>query len=85
MKTLFGKTLGSLLGLSLALCLVFALLSVTLIGQIHTEINDKALAETARLLSAYLPDPADAAEECGGRGLIAGAFEDQTQEPFRQE
>ncbi|HOI23218.1 MAG: PAS domain-containing protein [Treponema sp.] len=62
MKTLFGKTLGSLLGLSLALCLVFALLSVTLIGQIHTEINDKALAETARLLSAYLPDPADAAE-----------------------
>ncbi|MDX9826718.1 MAG: ATP-binding protein [Spirochaetia bacterium] len=59
MKTLFGKTLASLLGLSLALCLVFALLSITLIGQIHDEINDRALGETARLLSAYLPDPSD--------------------------
>jgi Signal transduction histidine kinase len=59
MKTLFGKTLASLLGLSLALCLVFALLSSTLIGQIHDEINDRALSETAGLLTAYLPDLSD--------------------------
>jgi len=35
-------------------------LSITLIGQIHDEINDRALGETARLLSAYMPDPSDA-------------------------
>ncbi|MDX9783913.1 MAG: ATP-binding protein [Spirochaetia bacterium] len=62
MKTLFGKTLASLLGLSLALCLVFALISVTLIGQIHEEIYDRALAETAGLLSSYLPDLSGSAE-----------------------
>jgi two-component system phosphate regulon sensor histidine kinase PhoR len=61
MKTLFGKTLASLVGLSLALSLVFALISVILLGQIHGEINDQALAETARLLAAYMPDPADSA------------------------
>lgn len=72
MKTLFGKTLASLVGLSLALSLVFALISVILLGQIHGEINDQALAETARLLAAYMPDPADAAslrrwaKEAGG-------------------
>ena len=59
MKTLFGKTLASLLGLSLALCLVFALLSITLIRQIHDEINDRALGETANLLAAYMPTPSD--------------------------